>query len=138
MILPATDCMYASEVRMMRYHIFLSIFAAALLALGLVTPTTAQQAMRHAGHSPSWSDGMPALPFNPATAKIDFVLQPIEGDAVVAGRQARAILRLTDSKSGLPVSASAVAGWMVLHRNSSGCRRNVVQAPRRGCSPKAG
>ena len=109
----------------MRFQFFISSSIAALLALGLaVTLAAAQHAMPgHAGHKTpqagiAGEHGGHAPAFDPAAANIEFELKPIEGDAVVAGQQARAILRITDSKSGLPASGQPVAGWMVLRRNS--------------------
>ncbi len=109
---------------MMHYKFFIAMSVTALLALGLPAGLAAQQAMSgHAGHEMMQmgavvEHGGHVPPFDPATAKIDFELQSVEGGAVVAGRQARAILKITDSKSGLPVSGQPVAGWMMLRRNS--------------------
>lgn len=56
--------------------------------------------------------------FDPATARVSFELQPVQGDAVVAGGEARAVVRIRDGKTGLPVSGRSVAAWMLLIRNA--------------------
>ncbi len=72
---------------------------------------------------------MPAMAFDPATARLDFALEPLEGDVVVAGEEVRVRLQIADA-AGRPVTGQSVAGWMIL-------RRNAQVAAEMSCKAKA-
>ncbi len=94
--------------------------AFALFALLMAAPAAAQHdhgAMRMA----------PPSAFNPATANFGFSLEPLSGDAVVAGQEVRVSLRISDAESA-PVTGQSVAGWMILRRNAQVAAEMSCQA----------
>ncbi|MEZ5933511.1 MAG: YncE family protein [Alphaproteobacteria bacterium] len=94
---------------------------AAGLALGLMSAAAsgemAHGALRQAPHAHGGQDRT-ATPADPVAIDVAFALEPVAGGAIVAGKEARAIVRLTDKASGAPLSGRSVAGWMLLRRNA--------------------
>ncbi len=56
--------------------------------------------------------------FNPESANVTFEVKSTDGGLLTAGKEARAILHVSDKNSGLPFSSRSVAAWMMLKRNA--------------------
>ena len=103
----------------------------ASLAGAIVSAVAQQGGSAHAGHGMAGMSSMEAMSdFDPAHVKLDFSIEAVSGDAVVAGKDARVILRLHDDRTGKPVAGRSVAGWMIL-------RRNAQVAAEMSCAAKA-
>ncbi len=55
--------------------------------------------------------------FNPDSAEVKLDVISNDGGRLTAGKEARAVLHISDKNSGLPFSSRSVAGWMMLQRN---------------------
>jgi hypothetical protein len=85
------------------------------LLASLSAPAMSHATSRQSG--PLWQKPRLAT-FDPESAKVELELKAADGGQLTAGKEARAILRVSDKSSGLPFSSRSVAGWMLLQRNA--------------------
>ncbi|WP_414475998.1 YncE family protein [Microvirga sp. M2] len=92
-------------------------------------------AHEHGGHAPTSRIDPEAHDAAKSAASVErmtlsFDLISDDRSSVTAGRPARAVLRITDAKTGQPITGQSVAGWMLL-------RRNAQVAAEMSCKAKA-